>query len=97
MDYSLPGSFIHGIFQARVLEWGAIAYPGDLPNPGIEPGSPALEAYALPSKRVVNSKREAGLNIPRDSWELWILLYGFAAAPSFCSLENPSDISGWLK
>ena len=25
MDFSLPGSSIHGIFQARVLEWGAIA------------------------------------------------------------------------
>ena len=36
MDYSLPGSSIHGIFQARVLEWGAIAfsehYAGYLPN-----------------------------------------------------------------
>ena len=27
MDCSLPGSSIHGIFQARVLEWGAIAFP----------------------------------------------------------------------
>ena len=26
MDYSPPGSSIHGIFQARVLEWGAIAF-----------------------------------------------------------------------
>ena len=26
VDYSLPGSSIHGIFQARVLEWGAIAF-----------------------------------------------------------------------
>ena len=26
MDYSLPGSSIHGIFQARVLEWGTIAF-----------------------------------------------------------------------
>ena len=26
MDCSLPGSSVHGIFQARVLEWGAIAY-----------------------------------------------------------------------
>ena len=26
MDYSPPGSFVHGIFQARVLEWGAIAF-----------------------------------------------------------------------
>ena len=28
MDCSLPGSSIHGIFQARVLEWGAIALSG---------------------------------------------------------------------
>ena len=26
MDYSLPGASVHGIFQARVLEWGAIAF-----------------------------------------------------------------------
>ena len=26
MDCSLPGSIIHGIFQARVLEWGAVAF-----------------------------------------------------------------------
>ena len=26
MDFSLPDSSIHGIFQARVLEWGAIAF-----------------------------------------------------------------------
>ena len=26
MDYSLPGSSVHGIFQARILEWGAIAF-----------------------------------------------------------------------
>ena len=45
MDGSLPGLSIHGISQARVLEWG----PGDLPDPWIEPGSPALQADALPS------------------------------------------------
>ena len=28
MDRSLPGSFIHGIFQARALEWVAIAFSG---------------------------------------------------------------------
>ena len=31
MDYSLPGSSVHGIFQARVLEWGAIAFSGCCP------------------------------------------------------------------
>ena len=32
MDCSLPGSSVHGIFQARVLEWGAIAFSGLPPN-----------------------------------------------------------------
>ena len=29
MDCSLPGSSVHGIFQARVLEWGANAFSGN--------------------------------------------------------------------
>ena len=40
----------HGIFQARVLEWVPFPSPGDLPKPGIEPGSPGLQADALPSE-----------------------------------------------
>ena len=48
MDCSLPGSSIHGIFQARILEWVAFPSPGDLPDPGIEPWSPALQADSLP-------------------------------------------------
>ena len=44
MDCSLPGSFVHGIFQARVMEWVAISSFWGFPNPGIEPGSPALQA-----------------------------------------------------
>ena len=39
---SLPGSSLHGILQARILEWVAISSPGDLPNLGIE-----LESLAL--------------------------------------------------
>ena len=50
MHCSLPGSSVHGIFEARILEWVAIPSPGDLPNPGIEPRYPALQADALPSK-----------------------------------------------
>ena len=30
MDCSLPGSSVHGILQARVLEWGAIAFSEDI-------------------------------------------------------------------
>ena len=36
MDCSLPGSSVHGIFQARVLEWGAIAFSGDKPRERIK-------------------------------------------------------------
>ena len=32
MDCSLPGSSVHGIFQARVLEWGAIAFSNISPE-----------------------------------------------------------------
>ena len=46
MDDNLPGSTVHGIFQARILEWVPFPSPGDLPNPGIEPGSPALQTDA---------------------------------------------------
>ena len=50
MDCSPPGSSVHGILQARILEWVAIPSPGDLPDPGIEPWSPALQADSLPSE-----------------------------------------------
>ena len=50
MDCSLTGSSVRGIFQAGVLEWAAFPSPGDLPDPGIEPGSPAVETDALPSE-----------------------------------------------
>ena len=45
IDCSPPGPSVHGILQARILEWVAISSSrGDLPNPGIELGSPALRA-----------------------------------------------------
>ena len=50
MDYSLSGSSVHGIFQARVLDWVAISFSMDLPDPGIEPRSPALRADTLLSE-----------------------------------------------
>ena len=37
MDLSPPGSSVHGIFQARILDWIAISYSRDLPDLGIEP------------------------------------------------------------
>ena len=50
MDCSLQGSSVHGIFQARVLEWLPFPSPGDLPDPGIKPRSSALQAVAFLSE-----------------------------------------------
>ena len=49
MDYT-----VRGILQAKILEWRNTGYPfpspGDLPNPGIEPKSPTLQADSLPAE-----------------------------------------------
>ena len=42
IDWSLLGSSVHGILQARMLERVAISFSRDLPDPGIKPRSPAL-------------------------------------------------------
>ena len=44
MDCSPPGFSVHGILQARMLECVAISFSSDLPDPGIKPASPALQA-----------------------------------------------------
>ena len=41
---------VHGILQARILEWVAFPFSRDLPNPGVEPRSPALQADSLPAE-----------------------------------------------
>ena len=50
MNCGLPGSSVHGIFWQEY--WSGLPFPspGDLPNPGIEPRSPALQTEALPSE-----------------------------------------------
>ena len=49
VDYSLPGSSVHEILQARILEC-SVPPPGYFPDPGIKPGSPALLADSLLSE-----------------------------------------------
>ena len=47
MSDSLP---LHGILQTRILEWVAFPLSMGIPNPGIEPRSPALLADSLPAE-----------------------------------------------
>ena len=44
VDCSLPASSVHGILQARILEWVAVPCR-DLSNPGIKPTSPAAAGF----------------------------------------------------
>ena len=50
MNSSPPVSSVHGILQARILEWIVIPSPGDISKPGIGPKSSALQADSLPSE-----------------------------------------------
>ena len=43
-------SIVPGILQASILEWLPFSSPGDLPNPGIEPRSHALQADSSPAE-----------------------------------------------
>jgi len=47
MDYSSLVSSVYGIFQTRILKWVAIPISRDLPDAGIEPRSPVLQADSL--------------------------------------------------
>ena len=50
VDCSLPGSSVHGILQARILEWVALPFSKYLPHPGIKTGAPVWQADSLPSE-----------------------------------------------
>ena len=61
MDCNLPGSSVHGIFQARILEWVTLSYSRDLPNAGIQPTSlvsPASKVNSLPLNHLGSPKKE---------------------------------------
>ena len=83
MDYSRPGSSVHGILQARILEWVSFSSPGHLPNPGIESRSPALQAdYRLNHQWLdIGDPIQWESSIPLEmffvfwlSWKVWHLL-----------------------
>ena len=63
LDCSPPGTSVHGILQARILEWVTMTSPRDRPNPGIEPTSPA--SLALQAGFHCQVTREASYSIYR--------------------------------
>ena len=61
MDCSPPGSSVHGVLQARILEWIACPPPGDLPDPGIKPAS--FMSLALAGRFFTTSTTWEALNL----------------------------------
>ena len=61
-DRSSPGSSVHGILQARILEWVSIAFSRDFHDPGLKPRPPALQADSLPSEPPGECDRKRTLN-----------------------------------
>ena len=56
MDCSLPGSSVHGILQASILEWVAVPFSRVSSYPRIKPRSSAVQADSLPSESPGKSK-----------------------------------------
>ena len=59
MDYSLPGSSIHGIFQAGVLEWGAIAFSADMADVGSSPPIANFSLFFINMSQICSRKQYA--------------------------------------
>ena len=57
MDYSLPGSSVHGILQARILEWGAVS--SVFPTQGLNPYILGLLHWQMGSLPLTPSSRQA--------------------------------------
>ena len=58
MDCSGPGSSVHRILQQEYWSGLPCLSPGDLPDPGIEPVFPALQADSLPSELPGSANKE---------------------------------------
>ena len=72
MDCSPPGSSLHGILQARILEWVAIPFSRESSRPGMEPGSPASQADSLLSEPPGRQEERFGQKRYRpQSQEMW--------------------------
>ena len=73
MDYSLPGSSVHEISQARTLAWVAISFSRGSSWPRIEPGSPTLQADPGISNHQKKNTLKPYLKLNVGSWKSYLL------------------------
>ena len=86
MNCSLPGSSIHGIFQARVLEWGAIAF-----------SISHFSHIQLCISGYGNPLQYSCLENPRDKGAWWAAIYGVIQSRTRLKRLSSSSSSGFLE
>ena len=69
VDCSPPGSSVHGILQARILEWVAISFPRVSSQPSNKTGSLALQADSLPTELQGKPITECTFCIFEKNWQ----------------------------
>ena len=62
------GCIVHEILQARILEWVAVPFSRDLPNPGVKPRSPTLQVDSLPDEPPGKPKNTGVGNLSLLQW-----------------------------
>ena len=92
MVYSPPGSSIHGILQAGILEWVAISFSRGSSHPGIEPRSPVLQADTLTSEPPGSQYHQPSGLTGLESTSLWAAYHDFSHTWAFQNLQNSSKI-----
>jgi len=81
------------ISQARILEWVAISFSQDLPNPGIKPAFPALQADSLLSEPP--GKPITGIGVPPITEPFLGFLDSSAGKESTCNAGDPVQFLVW--
>ena len=71
---------VHGILQARILEWVAVSSPGAFPAQGLNPGLPHLQVDSLPVESPGKPGGQGGTQCSSSPVEVGRL----ASTPSFC-------------
>ena len=95
MDYT-----VHGILQARILEWAAFHFSMGLPIPRIKPRSPTLKADSLPAEPPGKPKKtgEDSLSLPQQIFLTQKSIWGLLCCRRIqCSRIDGFEVWCWRK
>ena len=95
-DCFLPGSSVHGVLQARILEWIAISFSRDLPSPGSEPRSSTLQADSSPGELLKHAAVNRRHRLPHthiaDDKGIWVQNVRSAKVESSFSYDVSANV-----